>query len=84
MLDVLFVKKISRVRFIKLVGDYRTGAHIDHETGSPIARFADIMTYRRCRAVTIEGLRTVCVDGEVSPCESLEVEVVPDAVTIVS
>jgi Sphingosine kinase and enzymes related to eukaryotic diacylglycerol kinase len=84
MLDVLTSRRLSRPAFIGLVAEYRKGGHIDPETQKPIKKFAKILDYKRCVKISLEGLKTVCVDGEVMPCTNIGVEVVPKAVTIVS
>ncbi len=84
LLDVLTTRKINRREFIGLIPEYRRGGHIDPETLKPVKRFEDILDYRRCVKITLDGLSTICVDGELLPCESITVKVVPDAVTIVS
>ena len=84
LLDVLTTRKINRREFIGLIPESRRGGHIDPETLKPVKRFEDILDYRRCVKITLDGLSTICVDGELLPCESITVKVVPDAVTIVS
>ncbi|HPT85795.1 MAG TPA: diacylglycerol kinase family protein [Bacillota bacterium] len=84
LLDILLAKKVSRMRFLSLVAEYRKGKHIDPESKKPVKKFEGLLDYRRCVKISIEGLRSVCVDGEVMPAESIEVGVVPDAVTVQS
>lgn len=80
LLDVLVVKKISRRRFIKLVGDYKAGTHIDAQSGQPIEKFADIMSYVKCRAVGLENMSMLCIDGECRGIHDAYVTVVKKAV----
>lgn len=81
LLDVMVVKKISRRRFISLVGDYQKGTHIDPATMEPIKRFQSCMSYMRCRRLSVDGMTLLCADGEVGKLEHADIEVVPSAVT---
>ena len=84
LLDLLTARKISRPEFLALIAEYRSGRHIDPETALPIDKFKNVLDYKKCVRIDVEGLKTVCVDGEVYPCKNVAVEVVPDAITIVS
>jgi diacylglycerol kinase (ATP) len=84
LLDILTAKKVSCARFLALVSEYHKGRHIDPETEKPIQKFDSVLDYRRCVKITLEGLSTICVDGEVVPAASLEVAVVPSAITVLS
>ena len=83
-LDLIAVKKISRTRFISLVGDYKKGTHLDPETMAPIEKFKDIMLFRRIRSVTISGIKNLCADGEIENAENAEIKVVPSALRIMT
>lgn len=79
LMDVLIVKSISRLCFVSLVRDYHDGTYISGD-GVMDDRFNKILTYRRCRRLTLCGAETYCVDGEV--CDVMEdspiiAEVVP-------
>ena len=81
LLDVLVVSNLSRLRFLTVVGAYRAGSYIN-EDGVMGRMFSDIITYRKCRKVTVEGPDKYCLDGEVySAGESrkIEAEVLPGA-----
>ena len=84
LLDVLLAKKVSRVRFLSLVAEYRKGKHVDPETNKPIKKFEGLLEYRRCVEIELEGLRAVGVDGEVMPAEKVEVGIMPAAITVLS
>ncbi|MBR6514171.1 MAG: hypothetical protein IKT46_04970 [Clostridia bacterium] len=80
ILDMLIVSKISRAKFLSLVGDYRKGTYIDPETKEIKPKFADVLRYIRCKRVSVSGLDSICVDGEIEKLESVEIEVVPNAI----
>lgn len=80
LMDVLVIKNVTRLQFLTLVGAYRAGSYID-ESGKMPPRFSRVLTYRKCRKMTIEGLELYCLDGEVRPTDAqrVEAEVIPGA-----
>jgi len=81
-LEVLVVKKVSKLKFVSLVSRYRAGTHINYESSEPEQAFKDYMSYIKFTKMTISGTKNICADGEVSPAESSTIEVVPNAITI--
>ena len=79
ILNLSLVKNITRRKFISIVGDYKKGALAD-ENGDPVDKVKDIMIYRRCTAVKIEGCGTVCADGEIFNENTVEISVIPRAI----
>ena len=82
LMDVLVVNNVSRLRFLTVVGAYRAGSYID-ENGVLSPMFSKILTYRKCRKITVEGPELYCLDGEVYPAgdsRTVEAEVIPGAV----
>ena len=48
-------------------------------------KFADVVTYTRCKKVRLEGIERFCMDGEIFPTtDALTVEAVPSAVWFVA
>ena len=82
LLEVTMVKNVSRRTFIGLVGNYKNGTLID-ENGIPIERAKDILIYRRCTSIKIEGCETVCADGELFDESVVDVSVVPKAINYI-
>lgn len=82
-LDLLYVKDMSRTRFISMIGDYKKGTHINAQTGKVVDKYADIMFAYRCTDVNIEGMEKLCADGEIAPADSVSISVVPGAVNFV-
>lgn len=81
-LDVLVVNDVSRLKFIRLVGDYRAGTYIE-ETGELKDRFRGVLEFVRCRRMTVEGPDCFCLDGEVfgtGTDRKVEAEIVPGAI----
>ena len=72
-LDACVAKKISRIDFIKCVGKYKAGEHLD----------LDFITYKKCRKIHLESDTPigVCADGEVTMETTVDVEVAPLALS---
>ena len=85
LLDVVFVKKISRLRIAGVLNLYKNGRHL--KNGQVVERFRDIMTYRRARHVRIrpvDGGQVIAnIDGECGPAPSLSADVLPAAARFV-
>jgi len=79
-MDLLLVRDLSRARFVSLVGDYRKGTHVNPETWTPCPAFRDILEYKRCRSLQMDGVSHICLDGEVIPVSGVRAEVVPRAI----
>lgn len=77
LIEVCLVKPISRLSFVKLIGTYTAGTHLEDP------RMKDIVKYTRARKLTVEsakGLLPVSLDGEVIERKRFTVEVVPGGV----
>lgn len=77
LLDVLMVKKISRLRIAGVVGKYQAGRHFEGDEIVPALR--DIITFVRGREITIQPQRPEIanIDGECGPRTGLRVKVLP-------
>jgi diacylglycerol kinase family enzyme len=83
ILNVEIIRDISRSKFIGLVSDYRKGTHIDKETGEVKEKFKDIVYYKKCVAVKIEGVGSVCADGEIFEENTVDIKVIPGALNYI-
>jgi len=80
-MDVLIVNDVSRLKFISVVGNYRKGDFIS-EDGKLGKKFLDILSYHRCRKMTLTGVDRFCLDGEIYDTgddKTVELEVIPGA-----
>ncbi len=86
ILDVIIVKNIGRLRFLKLVGVYKKGDHISPDTQECIPELSDILTYRRAKSIKICGTFRYAADGEIMSHESgtLAIENVHRAIYVAS
>ncbi len=79
VLELLLVKKVSRLKFITLISKYKDGTLIDPKTGTVAAPYAHLADYRRIRSVRVTGTRRVCLDGEVIEVDHADVRVLEKA-----
>lgn len=85
LLDLILVKKISRLRIAGVVSTYQQGGHL--QDGKVIPSLQDVMTYRRVKRVKVQTLdhRPIVVtqDGECAPRTELFAEVAVNAARVV-
>lgn len=83
LLEVMLVKKISRLRFAKFIGGYKKGLHILPD-GSINPKYESILIYKRCKAVKLKNVMQLCADGEIVDCQDAEISVAHKAITVVT
>ncbi len=83
LLNVEIIRNISRSKFISLVSDYKKGTHIDTATGEVKEKFTEFVYYKKCVAVKIEGISSVCADGELFEETEIDVTVIPQAINYI-
>ena len=78
LMDICFVKNISRAKFIGLVKHYRDGDYLD------IEKFKKIVDFHRCREAVLEfeTEQSVCIDGELFEGKRFELRLLPRALKI--
>lgn len=76
LIDISLIDKVTRRDFIRLVGSYKKGTHLETKLGRKIVE------YKQGTSVTFEFVEptNICIDGEISVMESLEISVVPRAI----
>ncbi|MBR6917264.1 MAG: hypothetical protein IKN38_03685 [Clostridia bacterium] len=79
LLDVILVNDIKIPKFAKLISDFRKGTHIS-EKGYLKDKFRDVMTFKRCRKISFEGVKKICYDGEIFDENEISAEALPCAV----
>ena len=79
LIEVCLVKPISRLSFVKLIGTYTAGTHLEDP------RMKDIVRYTQAKKLTVEsvkGLLPVSLDGEVIERKRFTVQIVPGGVSV--
>lgn len=80
--DAMVIKKMSKPTFLKLVGDYRAGKHVDVETCTVNDKYKDLITYCQCTNMKVKNIKRYGVDGEVTYAEEAEISIVPKAINV--
>lgn len=77
LLDVSLIDKVTRRDFIRIVGAYKKGTHLETKLGKKIVH------YTKAKSVAFEFAEpaNVCIDGEVSLLERLELSIMPRAIS---
>ncbi len=83
LLDVMMIKNVSRATFISFVGGFKNGTLVD-ENGKPKEKLKDIVFYKKCVSIKIEGCETVCADGEIFKEKTVEISVIPKALNYIN
>lgn len=73
LIETLVIKNISRISFIRLVGDYKKGTHLEKK------KFKKCLTYTQSKNVEIEFNEDacVCLDGEITYERKLSINIEP-------
>ena len=82
LIDLMIIKKVSRLKFITLIGKFMKGKHIDLDTLKPIKAFEKYMIFKKCKSVTIKNIDRICADGEIWDTNEAKVDIIPAAVTL--
>lgn len=82
LIDLLIIKKVSRLRFLSLILGYKAGKHIDVKTGLPTKKYVKYVIYRRCKTIKLSGISRICADGEIWNASEVQVDVIPGAVKL--
>ncbi|MBQ7906361.1 MAG: hypothetical protein IJ309_00145 [Clostridia bacterium] len=84
ILDVTIIKDISSATFISLVGDFRRGTHIkDADACELKSGTEEFLIYKKCKGVRVEGIVTVCCDGEIFKESTVDIGVIPKAINLI-
>lgn len=77
-IDALFVRNISRIKFVSLVSSYKKGTHL-------VPKNDKLLFSAKARSIRFEFPHTqsISVDGEVVDCDELTIECVKDALSFV-
>lgn len=83
LMDVVLVKKISRLKIAGVIGQYMKGAHIEQDHVAE--NLADILTFRRCRSIVMQPENPIIsnVDGECKKEARIEMRCLPKAARFV-
>ena len=75
ILDVCIIKKVSRPRFLSLVGCYKKGKHTESEKAQRFISYKRVPHFR----MEFDKPLPVCIDGEIIGAKTIDFSVVRDA-----
>lgn len=77
LIDVILIKKVSKLTLLKLILAYRAGKHF---AGGEIAdSFKKYLIYRKCTKAKIENIKNICSDGEIIKATSADISIIEKA-----
>lgn len=82
LIDLLIVKKVSRIKFLSLIMRYMKGKHINPQTKQPIPSFAKYVVFAKCKRVIFSGIDKICTDGEVWDTDRADISLIKNAITL--
>lgn len=77
VIEMMLVKKLSRIGFINLIGKYKSGSLAKEEM---LKKYEKHVTYLRIKSMKITGCKQICSDGEIEDCTSAEISIIPGAI----
>ena len=79
VLDMLMIKNVTRVRFLTLVGSYKSGSFVNDAKARRVIDYAKVQNVR----YTFHGVQSICVDGELFDVSELEIGVAKKALCLI-
>lgn len=81
LLEMMLVKKMSRFKFLKLIGKYKNGTLVNKEHCKvSLPEYESHVTYLRIKSMKISGTKQICTDGEIEDCSSAKISIIPGAI----
>ena len=79
MMDVMMIRRITRLRFASIVGKYHNGTHVDNP------KYSSIVEYAKARSISIDirSATPICIDGEIIEDRELQIDCLPKAIRFV-
>ncbi len=75
LLDLCAIRKLSRAKFVSLIGSYKKGTHLDDKKTEKYIRYYQTPTL----TFTFEKAINICVDGEIEMTDRVEIAAAPNA-----
>lgn len=77
LIDVCVIRPVKGFKVLNLLAKYRKGTHVNHPSAKPY------VLYKKCKKVILTTAESMMVstDGELMDFDSLEFEIVPNAVS---
>jgi len=77
LIDVCVIRPIKGFKIVSLLAKYRKGTHVEHPMAAPY------VLYKKCKRLSLTTAESMMVstDGELMDFETLEFEIVPNAIS---
>ncbi len=72
-IDLIVIKKVSKLTLLKLIMAYRAGNHF--KNGKIAEKFKKYLIYKKCVKATIENIKGICSDGEIIRTDRAEISI---------
>lgn len=72
-IDLIVIKKVSKLTLLKLILAYRAGKHF--KNGRIAEKFRKYLIYKKCVKATIENINGICSDGEIIKTDRAEISI---------
>ncbi|MBQ2709125.1 MAG: hypothetical protein IJF67_12740 [Clostridia bacterium] len=79
LLDISLIRKVSRLDFLRLVGSYKKGTHLETRLGKKVVAYIKEPSV----AFTLTEDANICIDGEIYRARGLSLAIMPRAVAFV-
>ncbi len=79
VLDMLMIKNVTRVRFLSLVGAYKSGSFVNDPKARRVIDYVKAQNVR----YTFAGVKSICADGEIFDVTELEISAVKEALCLI-
>lgn len=79
LMDVVYIKKISRIKFIAMVGKYKDGTYIDDP------KYQKYLSLKKCKTIKLSSDKDIAysLDGECGVTKNFEISIVPNAINFI-
>jgi YegS/Rv2252/BmrU family lipid kinase len=79
LMDVMMIRRLTRLRFASIVGKYHNGTHVDNP------KYTEVVEYAKTRSMTIDirSATPTCIDGEIIEDKELQIDCLPKAIRFV-
>ena len=75
VLELILVRKMGRIAFLGMIGNYKKGTLIDRKTETIIPKMQKYIIFKKIKSLTITGCKQICSDGEITDCSKAEISV---------
>lgn len=81
LLEFIYVKNISRIKFLRFFMGYRNGKHFLKD-GSINPKYRDFFRYKKIRSATVRQVGSLCADGEIFTFDTLHISIQEKAINV--